>query len=1011
MIRNLLIACFIFIFLGFSAQSQVNQPVSIEFIKKQNSILPGQIINLPVLIRNNSQTQLQVIPKCTFPANVNLITNIQEIGLKPGEQKVSIVSLQIPSNYPVGDYEILIDIVNNATEQSIASNKTVFKVNEIININMQLVDAPERVFAGNPISAKFLLQNQGNTKKKIFIQTFNIDKIDKADIELNPGESAYFTVLRETSKNLTTTKNEFIKVQAIVGGDVIKSQNRSVMIFPVINKKQDLYFRYPIKLSASYLATNQNETFVSGYQFELSGSGTLDPGGKHELEFMARGPNNTNLSFMGMYDQYYISYKNKNLEVFAGENSYSFTPLTESARYGWGTENKVIFNNGINVGFLYVKPRFYDNISDEFAIYTGYEKNKQNNISLYYVTKKEALSNEIIYMGSINTKFQLLKNSSFDLEYSRGLYQNTWDQAVKANINTRFSIFRLAGNYIYTGKNYPGYFSNSKFYSGSFSVHFTPKINLGIYARQDYTNAQLDTFFVYAPYSKSVRAMLNYSIGSNTFLKIYWMEYERKDRLALDKFHYNTKSVNTQLEKRMRKLEYSLLGEYGFTTNFLLQSLENKQETYRGTLNFMYRLNALNSVRLFGTWSNLNSFVTNEQRNLTAGINITSQISKNLKGNLYIQNAYDIDDYYRNRNLMQLNLDYRFLKKHTLSLRSYYTLFRNQVDNPEFSMAATYTYEFGIPLKQVIKAGEISGKIVNDFDEPVEGVILTMLNKTMITNKNGEFSFKTVTPGIQLLNIDRSTFKIDETTSIPNPIEIEIIEDHQTQLNFKITKGAKVEGEITYDKTNRPSNAEDVRVENIVLELSDEIEQFRIASDENGKFSFPLVRPGNWTLKIFTGSLPELFQIENSVYNLNLNSGDRINLPVQITPKKRNIIFKSEGLSLSNSGTNTTLLKQTGTIKITSNNTPGAPQGAKNDSIFYSVQIGAFRRGVKPNSRFFKEEPFDFEKEIDNLHKYFIGKFDTLEKAENAKARLKQKYKGAFVVLFKNGKIESLSAK
>ncbi len=37
-----------------------------------------------------------------------------------------------------------------------------------------------------------------------------------------------------------------------------------------------------------------------------------------------------------------------------------------------------------------------------------------------------------------------------------------------------------------------------------------------------------------------------------------------------------------------------------------------------------------------------------------------SQLTKNLKANFHVQNAYDIDDYYRNRNLMQFNIEYNF---------------------------------------------------------------------------------------------------------------------------------------------------------------------------------------------------------------------------------------------------------------------------------------------------------------------------------------------------------------
>ena len=129
--------------------------------------------------------------------------------------------------------------------------------------------------------------------------------------------------------------------------------------------------------------------------------------------------------------------------------------------------------------------------------------------------------------------------------------------------------------------------------------------------------------------------------------------------------------------------------------------------------------------------------------------------------NIYLQNAYNIDDYFRNRNLMQLNLDYSFLKKHKLSLRGFYTLFRQKIDNPEFSVSLNYSYNFGIPLKQVIKAGDLRGRIVRENDEPAEGIVLSLQNKTAITDKNGEFWMNTIEPGKHLLFVNRDKFLIE----------------------------------------------------------------------------------------------------------------------------------------------------------------------------------------------------------------------------------------------------------
>ncbi|MGM0622168.1 MAG: hypothetical protein ACQETJ_14035, partial [Bacteroidota bacterium] len=753
---------FLIFILGQEAKSQLPAPATIQFINKEATTLPDEIINIPFFIRNQTEDSIRINTEISKPETWSMVTRVEQSVLKPAEKKFLVVSIQIPSGHPVGQYDFIVSVTNAESGETLTSSQTSIKVNEIEKISLQLIESPEHVLAGETYKSRYLLTNQGNTEKNIFMETTRCDVEGSPEISLSPGESKEITVYMETSGELTNTKKQFCTVRTLISGQVQESISQSVMIFPVKNAKKDLFFRYPVTASATYLATNQDETYQSAYQFELSGNGSLGPQGKHKLEFLARGPNSSNLSFLGLYDQYYISYENKNLEITLGEQSYSFTPLTESSRFGLGAETKVTFNNGLAFGFLYVKPRFYQGIENESAFYSQYEKDRNNKVSVFYVRKNTTGTDDLTSLVSINTAFQPFEKTTIDLEASRGFFGGQADNAFRANLNTQFYIFRAAGNYFYTGKNYPGYYNNSTFYSGSFSAQLSQKINIGVYARQDFSNAELDTFFVTAPYSKSLQTFLNYNIASRSYLKIYLREYERKDRLALNKFHYKTRSVNSQFRQKLNRFEYSILGEYGETTNFLLDENQNSQNTYRGTANLGYRFNSNNALRIFGSYSNINSFVSSEQRNVTAGFSASSQLFKNLKANFHLQNAYNIEDYYRNRNLMQLHLDYNFLKNHSFAFRGYYTLFRREVDNPEFFLSATYTYKLGVPVKQIIKAGDLKGQITNDAGDPVDGIVLRLLNNTTITDKNGRYSFETVQPGLHLLTIDRSELEINE---------------------------------------------------------------------------------------------------------------------------------------------------------------------------------------------------------------------------------------------------------
>ena len=975
---------------GLNAQEK--KDVSLNFIEKEYNLLPGQITNLTFFLTNNTADNQKVKGLISVPDGWKIIFGSQELNLSPTEKKLLIYTIQVPYNYPVGKYNVNLSAVHSATNDTIDSYQTTITVNEIEDISMSFVNAPDNLVAGEIFKATYMIQNLGNTKKKVFIETVNCDVEGTSEIELNPAQSTQFGVYKQIPPELANAMDEYFTVRATVAGKIMSSIFRSATVFPAKGKKPDLYFRFPVKVSASYLTSKQQGNFESVYQFQLSGSGPLDPEGKHNLEFMARGPNNANLSYLGLYDQYYVSYSNKNLELFAGEKAYLFTPLTESSRFGMGAETKLHLNNGLSFGFIYVKPRFYEEIKNEMAGFTSFAFDKENEMELLYVAKNNSTTNHIAHLFSLNGQFTPIKKTKIDIEYSRGLYQETWDNAFSANLSSQFSIFQFAGNYFYTGKNYPGYFSNSSFYSGNFSAQITKKISVGVYAKEDFQNAELDTFFVTAPYAKSFQSVMNYNLSKRAYLRFYLRAYESKDRLALDKFHYTTNSFNTQFNHQIKKIEYNLLGEIGKTTNLLLETEQNQQNTFRGTTNFSYRFNSKHSVRLFGSWSNINSFVTGEQRNLTAGLSVASQISKNFKADFHIQNAYDIDDYYQNRNLMQLNINYNFLKKHSLSLSSFYTIFRQKLEDPEFTLSLTYAYTIGLPVKQIINAGDLKGRITYDNEEPAEGIVLNIQNKKAITNKNGEFWFNTLQAGVQFLFVDRTNFEIDEITNIKIPIEVEIIEDEETDINFKITRGSKFDGKLVIVENEMAVlNKSETSAANIIVELKNEFEQFRIATGVNGNFSFPIVRPGNWIFKIYPGSIPSGYEVQQTEYPLNLKPGENQNLQIEIKSKKRNIIFKSESTIL------TPAKKGDTAISIVNTNSNGS-----NDSIYYSIQVGTFLKKQTNNTGYFEKVPYDFEIKTDNYYKYFIGKFNSYKVADLEKNRLKSTFKNSSIVVLKN---------
>ena len=131
----------------------------------------------------------------------------------------------------------------------------------------------------------------------------------------------------------------------------------------------------------------------------------------------------------------------------------------------------------------------------------------------------------------------------------------------------------------------------------------------------------------------------------------------------------------------------------------------------------------------------------------------------------------------------------------------------------------------------------------------------------------------------------------------------------------------------------------------------------------SGNFSFPIVRPGEWTLKIYPNSIPNGYVVDKNEFVLLLKPGAKQELEIDVKPKQRNIIFKSQTTLLT--PTKTTTPKEEPVPVIISSK-------VTNDSVFYSVQVGAFSKRKTNNVGYFEKIPYDFEKQTSKYYKYFI---------------------------------------
>jgi len=980
----------------FPLLAEATDSVQTVLVTRNLAFEPGRINHVVFRLTNLSASQQAIRGEFILPAGLRLAIPPADILLAPGESAIQMASFNIPIQFPAGKHSLNASFYLIGSGEQVFSSGIEFQVAVKQGLLFEFLKGDDYVTGGEIIHASYQLKNTGNKKQRFRIEPFNCNLTTPSQVELGPGEYSTVRVVASTGSEINKPLYYQFSVEAWLSEEVKKRDFRSVLVYPDKPEKSDLYLRFPVTLSTRYLARGRDGKYYQGYQLEASGSGYLDTGMKHKLEFMARGPNNLDLSFLGLYDEYYISYKNKHFESFVGNKSYNFTPLIESARYGFGTEQTFISKNGSRIGLLYVEPRFFKDIKNEMAAYADLSLRKGNAIGLHFLTKKNNPLLQQAYLGSVSTILKPFSGTSAEMEYSVGTMAGNSDDAYRIFLHSYQKRFSLSGSFFNTGKNYPGYYRNARFYSGNLNVTVTKALSLNLSAREDFTNAALDTLFGTAPYSNSLMASASYRINRNMNFRAYYLDYGRKDRMPVKQFDYHTTSMNGEFSHQLNKIQYRVEGEFGKTVNNLASPDGTvQQNSYRTRLNISYRPTYLFNTQAFVSYSNMNRFISANQENLLWGISAYGQLTKNLRTTFQVQNSYTIEEYYLNRNLFQFTLEYSFLKRHRISANSYYMLFQNETEKPDFTFSLTYSLQLGLPVRKTEAGGNVAGVLNGTNGKPLRGILFHLNGRTAITNENGGFSFNNLPAGKYQLLTSRDRLGFDETLNIPIPSDVVVHSAQTTRLILQVVRAASVKGRLTITKEAVPTQSpgeKAVTLGNVVIEIKDNLENIRIISNPDGTFEFPRLRPGKWILIVYKNNIDPGYSLVKESFEMVLEQGENRIINIELVPRTRKVVFKpAPALTLETSTGSKPNHNQDQRIQ-----TPSVSESG----IWFSVQVASAISPIWLNSGELKGVEDLFEHISDGRYRYFSGRFTSVRQARRHRDKLKNLIPGVFIEAF-----------
>lgn len=882
-----------------------------DFVNKKDSLLPGTSTSISFTIENTApESKIYDLKVETSSSHITPILTNGELKILANEKSVYIVPLKIATETPQGKYSVFLSGIEKNTGEKFVKSSAFF-VSGTRKISLTTLHYPEFVKAGETIKATFLLKNNGNLSENLILESKNAVVEENTSLVLPPGESKIITINKITNPDLG--KNEYQNLNLSVYSPDNSSENQtaytSVKIISVKPVEEDIFHRFPVAASISFIGMRNRGEYDDGFQGEVYSKGSLDKDNKNLLEFHAITKNPVEFNSFTQYEEYFVNYKRDNFFVHLGDKNYSSSFLTEYARYGRGAEIRFDLKK-ISFGGFYNHPRFFRDIKDEFNVYSKFKIAKESEITAGYLYKIPRTENVDVsfsnfrldsnaHLPYVAGKFQLTKNFEISGEASYSKTDKTDGNAFILQAIASFE--KITGNVMYmkASPEYAGYFNNTNTFNGNFQYKLSKKINVLATYVQDARNFQRDTLFLAAPYRKFLQYGIQYRYLKSGSVMFYNGFQRYEDRLMPKEFDYKERFFKVSIDQQIGIFQLNLEGQFGKIDNYLT-GFSGNSSFYTANIGFEKFKTSFN---IYGSYAITSRYQLQNQKQVYYGARILNRFSDTTSFSLFYQNNYMPEDYYTDRNLFEILFHQQIFRGHEIDLSGRYTLQRGELGNKDFIFSLRYTLRMNVPTQKIAEYTTLSGNIKNLGVKKVDGIRLMLGNHLSITDRSGNFIFKNVIPGDYVLEMDRSTTEISDIPDVNVPASL-VLTEKENIFNFGLTSAANIEGNIEYSE-NQASFAQlaikkdKKKKENLIIEASNGDQTYRKMAVIGENFDFTYLRPGEWKVKIYRNGLDKRYKIPIDEFRFNLKPSEIKKLTIHVIKQQTEVKYQQETIKVS----------------------------------------------------------------------------------------------------------------
>lgn len=853
--------------------------------------MPGDYLTM---VFKTGRTADSVTARLILPEEWHLLSQMQ---VPSGNGRNFYYSIASKSNSRAGLYPVKFEIF---TRGRLQDSRTVnVSVREISRIDILAVSPPEYAKEGETLFSEFVVHNLGNRVENLhFSGSGGVVETDST--RLQPGESTVVRMKREVPHTDQTSwiLSQGLSVTATGNAEPYRKYI-SIPVYATKPKKTDSYLRFPVEAGVTFLQYRLGDITSTGYQYFVNGKGSLDFKKRHMLDFSLRGPSQRFFPVLGNYDHYSMTYAYKNrFSITAGDFYLSFNNLMELGRYGRGV---YLEGKGKKIGSraFYQKARLFPMQKDSYGGEVSFFL-KNGDIAASYFSKNAFVQNQWLTtrMAGLSSRIQSRK-VSWEAEWSLGNTQKQYDMGVFSRFYYSYRKFTASNNLIYTGKNYFGFYTNSRLLVSNIGYYFSPKAGIGVTHNYSLINPGLDiTVYNTSPFTHSYIAYFTFSPDSRNRFFLNYTVGDRKDRQKPSTYDYHENLGNFFYNFEGRKFRLMNQVRYGYTRNNLAENDAPPRRTYASALlQPSFRLWGEAWLGGFAEYQYTSRFSNQDrlQHLFFWGGNLSIIQNRIFQLNLMYRNSYAPDELYQSRSYLNASavID---LKHHRLSFQGgniYHPNLELKYQNTLF-FSVTYTLKLNMPVARRKNTGRVVGKVTGLYpDIGKEGMLIRLGGKEFLTGPAGEFSFHNMVEDRYLLTLQRMQAADGVVPTVKIPMEIVVRKDSVTYLEIPFSKTGGLQGRVRFTEENPAQAGKPL----VLLKLYNEGASYLTDLKDGNVFSFKEILPGNWNLKMILQDPGYEAETEEQLITIEPDKIREVNLVIKARGRK--IFFSNQNFQIS----------------------------------------------------------------------------------------------------------------